>query len=138
MVDADPTQIRQVVLNLIINATEAVDEGGLVTVATGQETLDRESLSRMTFGGDVEPGPYVFMDVVDNGLGMSDETMARMFDPFLFDEGNREGSGPRGRPRHRPQPPGGPARDLRARPGRARFRVWLSLIPGRQSRPATR
>ena len=56
-VDADPTQIRQVVLNLIINATEAVDENGLVTVATGQEAVHRQMLSRMTFGADAEPGP---------------------------------------------------------------------------------
>ena len=93
MVDADPTQIRQVVLNLIINATEAVDEGGLVTVATGQEALDRDMLSRMTFGADVEPGPYVFIDVVDNGLGMSDETMARMFDPFYSTKETGRGLG---------------------------------------------
>ena len=137
MVDADPTQIRQVVLNLIINATEAVDEGGLVTVATGQETLDREALSRMTFGGDVEPGRYVFIDVVDNGLGMSDETMARMFDPFYSTKETGRGLGlaaVRGIVRSHQA-----ALRVTSAPGQGtRFRAWLSLTPGRQSRPATR
>jgi PAS domain S-box-containing protein len=137
MVDADPTQIRQVVLNLIINATEAVDEGGLVTVATGQESLDREMLSRMTFGADVEPGPYVFIDVVDNGQGMSDETMARMFDPFFSTKETGRGLGlaaVRGIVRSHQA-----ALRVTSAPGQgSRFRVWLSLMPGRQSRPATR
>ena len=136
MVDADPTQIRQVVLNLIINATEAVDDGGLVTVATGQEALDREMLSRMTFGGDVEPGPYVFIDVVDNGQGMSDETMARMFDPFFSTKETGRGLGlaaVRGIVRSHQA-----ALRVTSAPGQGtRFRVWLSLMPGRQSRPAS-
>jgi signal transduction histidine kinase len=135
-VDADPTQIRQVVLNLIINATEAVDEGGLVTVATGQESLDRQMLSRMTFGGDVEPGPYVFIDVVDNGQGISDETMARMFDPFFSTKETGRGLGlaaVRGIVRSHQA-----ALRVTSAPGQGtRFRVWLSLLPGRQSRPAT-
>jgi PAS domain S-box-containing protein len=137
MVDADPTQIRQVVLNLIINATEAVDEGGLVTVATGQEALDRDMLSRMTFGADVEPGPYVFIDVVDNGVGMSDETMARMFDPFYSTKETGRGLGlaaVRGIVRSHQA-----ALRVTSAPGQGtRFRVWVSLMPGRQSRPATR
>jgi signal transduction histidine kinase len=137
MVDADPTQIRQVVLNLIINATEAVDEGGLVTVATGQEPLDRQMLARMTFGSDIEPGPYVFIDVVDNGHGMSDETMARMFDPFYSTKETGRGLGlsaVRGIVRSHQA-----ALRVTSAPGQGtRFRVWLSLMPGRQSRPATR
>jgi PAS domain S-box-containing protein len=137
MVDADPTQIRQVVMNLIINATEAVDEGGMVTVATGQESLDREMLSRMTFGADVEPGPYVFIDVVDNGQGMSEETMARMFDPFFSTKETGRGLGlaaVRGIVRSHQA-----ALRVTSAPGQGtRFRVWVSLMPGRQSRPATR
>jgi len=136
LVDADPTQIRQVVLNLIINATEAVDEGGLVTVATGQETLDREMLARMTFGADVEPGPYVFIDVVDNGQGMSEETMARVFDPFFSTKETGRGLGlaaVRGIVRSHQA-----ALRVTSAPGQGtRFRVWLSLMPGRQSRSAT-
>ena len=136
LVDADPTQIRQVVLNLIINATEAVDEGGLVTVATGQEMLDRESLARMTFGADVDAGPYVFVDVVDNGHGISDETLSRMFDPFFSTKDQGRGLGlaaVRGIVRSHQA-----ALRVSSAPGQGtRFRVWLSLMPGRQSRSAT-
>ena len=92
-VETDPTQIRQVVLNLIINATEAVDESGVVTVETGVETLDRAILKKMTFGADVEQGRYVFIDVVDNGHGMSEETLARMFDPFFSTKDQGRGLG---------------------------------------------
>ena len=51
LVETDPTQIRQVVLNLIVNAAEAVDDDhGVITVETGDETLDAEMLKQMTFG----------------------------------------------------------------------------------------
>ena len=130
LVEVDPTQIRQVITNLIVNATEAVAEGGLVTVATGQETLDREALSHMTYGGEVEPGRYVFVDVVDNGHGMTDETQARMFDPFFSTRDLGRGLGlaaVRGivRSHHA-------ALRVTSAPGQGtRVRVWLSLMPGR-------
>lgn len=93
MVETDPTQIRQVVLNLIINATEAVEEHGVVTVETGEELLDRPMLKNVTFGNDVTPGRYVFIDVVDNGVGMSEHTLARMFDPFYSTKDQGRGLG---------------------------------------------
>jgi signal transduction histidine kinase len=93
LVETDPTQLRQVVMNLIINATEAVEEHGVVTVATGEERLDRELLKHMTFGTDVEPGRYVFIDVVDNGVGMSEHTLARIFDPFFSTKDQGRGLG---------------------------------------------
>ena len=92
-VETDPTQIRQVVLNLIVNATEAVDEDGVVTVETGEETLNPGMLKRMTFGTDIEPGRYVFIDVVDNGAGMSEHTLSRMFDPFFSTKDHGRGLG---------------------------------------------
>jgi signal transduction histidine kinase len=93
LVETDPTQIRQVVLNLIINATEAVDEHGVVTVETGVEDLDPAMLKRMTYGSDVAPGRYVFIDVVDNGAGMSEYTLARIFDPFFSTKDQGRGLG---------------------------------------------
>ena len=93
LVETDPTQIRQVVLNLIVNAAEAVDDHGVITVETGTETLDKTMLQQMTFGDQVEPGPYVFIDVVDNGIGMSEHTMARMFEPFYSTKDTGRGLG---------------------------------------------
>jgi signal transduction histidine kinase len=93
LVETDPTQIRQVVLNLIVNAAEAVDDAGVITVETGEETLDRATLSKMTFGVDEKVGPYVFIDVVDNGIGMSEHTLARMFDPFYSTKDTGRGLG---------------------------------------------
>ncbi len=92
-VETDPTHIRQVVLNLIINATEAVEEDGVVRVETGVEVLDAAMLKNMTFGTGVEPGRYVFIDVVDNGHGIPDDTLARMFDPFFSTKDQGRGLG---------------------------------------------
>ncbi len=93
MVETDPTQIRQVVLNLVINATEAVDEDGVVTIETGEDVLDREAFKQMTYGADQAPGRYVFIDVVDNGHGMNEETLARLFDPFYSTKETGRGLG---------------------------------------------
>ncbi len=132
-VDVDPTQIRQVMLNLILNAIEAVDTGGVVTVETGQESLDREALARMTYGSDVEPGRYVFVDVVDNGHGMCEQTQERMFDPFFSTKEAGRGLGlatVRGIVRSHQA-----ALRVTSAPGQGtRMRVWLSQMPGRQVR----
>jgi signal transduction histidine kinase len=128
LVETDPTQIRQVVLNLIVNAAEAVDEAGVITVETGREVLDREMLQQMTFGSDMAPGAYVFLDVVDNGTGMSEHTLARMFDPFFSTKDTGRGLGMaavRGIIRsHRA------ALRVTSKEGQGtRFRVWFPLGP---------
>ena len=126
LVETDPTQIRQVVLNLIVNASEAVDENGVITVETGEETLDREMLKRMTFGDNVSTGRYVFIDVVDNGTGMDEHTMTRMFDPFFSTKDAGRGLGMaavRGIVRsHRAA-----LRVTSAKGQGTRFRVWFPL-----------
>jgi len=94
MIETDPTHIRQVVMNLIINAAEAVDDQhGVINVETGRETLDKSMLRQMTFGADVPPGDYVYVDVVDNGAGMSEETLARMCEPFFSTKDQGRGLG---------------------------------------------
>jgi len=93
LVETDPTQLRQVVLNLIVNAAEAVDDAGVITVETGEESIDRAMLERMTFGGNVSAGRYVFIDVADNGVGMNERTMTRMFDPFFSTKDQGRGLG---------------------------------------------
>lgn len=125
-VEADPTQIRQVVLNLIVNAAEAVDEGGVITVETGEESLDLAALKKMSFTTDAAPGRYVFVDVVDTGVGMSDHTLARMFDPFFSTKDTGRGLGMaavRGIVRsHRAA-----LRATSAEGQGTRFRVWFPL-----------
>jgi signal transduction histidine kinase len=94
VITADSTQIRQVAMNLIINAAEAVDENtGTVTVSTGVERLADASLAGMTFGGDVEPGMYAFLDVRDNGPGMDAETREKIFNPFFTTKQSGHGLG---------------------------------------------
>jgi len=65
----------------------------VITVETGTDTLDRSALKQMTFGDEIEPGRYVFIDVVDNGIGMSEHTLARMFDPFYSTKDQGRGLG---------------------------------------------
>ena len=93
LVETDPTQTRQVVLNLIVNAAEAVEDAGVITVETGEELLDEAALKKVTFGNDMAPGRYVFIDVVDNGAGMNEHTMTRMFDPFFSTKDHGRGLG---------------------------------------------
>ena len=84
-VRADATQLRQVVMNLITNASEAIgDRSGLIALASGIMNCDAAYLQAAV--GDVsprEPGQYVYLEVRDTGHGMDKETAARIFDPFF-------------------------------------------------------
>ena len=83
-IEADATQIRQVVMNLITNAGEAIGErSGVITLATGVVDADRAYLRDSFSPVDRPPGTYVFLEVSDTGSGMDRETMARIFDPFF-------------------------------------------------------
>jgi len=83
-VDGDPSQICQVILNLVINASEAVEEGaGTVTIRTGAVNLDAADLLGSFGATDLPAGKYVFMEVSDQGAGMSAEIRARVFEPFF-------------------------------------------------------
>ncbi|MFN7992386.1 MAG: PAS domain S-box protein [Bryobacteraceae bacterium] len=82
--EGDPAQIRQIVMNLITNASEAVgDSPGEIVVRTGIVQADREYLARTSFENHLPEGPYVYLEVADNGCGMDPETQARIFDPFF-------------------------------------------------------
>jgi len=83
-IEADPSQIRQIVMNLITNAAEAIGEGGgVVRVSTGAVDADRTYLSGTYFDDRLPAGRYVYLEVGDTGCGMSLETQARIFDPFF-------------------------------------------------------
>ena len=81
---ADATQIRQVVMNLIINASEAIGDGaGVVNLSTGVLLADRATLSGTFLSPDLAEGDYLFLEVTDNGCGMDAQTTAKIFDPFF-------------------------------------------------------
>ena len=83
-VHADATQIRQVIVNLVTNASEAIGEkSGVITVSTGVAEVDRGYLSGTYLGDGLADGFYVFLEVSDTGCGMDEETMAKVFDPFF-------------------------------------------------------
>ena len=84
-VEADPGQIQQLVMNLVINAAEAAGSGsgGLVTIWTSLETLDDAGTAAILTGFPVQPGRYVMLRVQDNGCGMDEDTKNRIFDPFF-------------------------------------------------------
>jgi two-component system cell cycle sensor histidine kinase/response regulator CckA len=83
-IEADVTQLRQVILNLITNASEALGgEGGEITVATGSLKADRATVSQFALMDDLTEGTYVFLKIGDSGCGMDTDTKAKMFDPFF-------------------------------------------------------
>jgi signal transduction histidine kinase/CheY-like chemotaxis protein len=80
----DANQIRQIVMNLAINASEALGEhSGSINIQTGLLHATREYLQSMAFSDHLEPGDYVMLEVSDTGEGMTAETKARIFEPFF-------------------------------------------------------
>lgn len=83
-VEGDPTQIRQIVMNLITNASEAIgDRSGVITITTGEMYADREYLSATYMDDELDDWSYVYLEVADTGSGMDEETRAKIFDPFF-------------------------------------------------------
>jgi PAS domain S-box-containing protein len=89
-VQADSGQIQQVIMNLCVNARDAMPEGGRLLVATSNETVD-ESLALDE--PELSPGDYVCLTVDDSGIGMTDEVRARIFEPFFTTKERESGTG---------------------------------------------
>ena len=83
VVRADATQLKQVIMNLLLNASEAIgDREGVITVVTDTIPCDRTLLDRLAAESALPEGPYVRLEVIDTGCGMAPATLARAFDPF--------------------------------------------------------
>ena len=90
LVSADPTQIHQVLMNVCLNARDAMPEGGTLRIDVENVRID-QNYARMN--PEAEPGGYVQMTVEDTGTGMSDETVKRIFDPFFTSKALGHGTG---------------------------------------------
>ena len=83
-VEADATQLRQVVMNLILNASEALsDKSGVIAVSTGARECGPSYLQECFLGEKLLPGLYVYLEVTDTGCGMDQKTVNRVFEPFF-------------------------------------------------------
>ncbi|HIJ94957.1 MAG TPA: ABC transporter substrate-binding protein [Desulfuromonadales bacterium] len=83
-VKADATQIRQIIMNLVINSSEAVgDRSGIIAITTGCMDCDRNYLKDVWLDENLTDGLYVYLEIADTGCGMEKETLSRLFDPFF-------------------------------------------------------
>jgi two-component system cell cycle sensor histidine kinase/response regulator CckA len=89
-VKAEQSQIEQVIVNLVVNARDAMPEGGKLLIETSNFNVNRNFASSFPF---LQPGPYVLLTVTDTGIGMDDDTRRHIFEPFFTTKGPGKGTG---------------------------------------------
>ncbi len=89
-VKADPSQIDQVLMNLVVNARDAMPNGGTLTIETANVEMDKSIADKYT---SVQAGPHVMVSVSDTGHGMSEEVQQHIFEPFFTTKGVGKGTG---------------------------------------------
>ncbi len=83
-VEADATQLRQIIMNLVINASEAIgDKSGVIAITTGCMECDRSYLKDVWLDENLPGGLYVYLEIADTGCGMDRDTLGKLFDPFF-------------------------------------------------------
>ena len=93
-IHADRSQLQQVVLNLVTNAGESMSgRRGSILIRTGFQQLEEADATSSYPGQDLEPGPYLYLDVTDSGSGMDESTQAHIFEPFFTTKGSGRGLG---------------------------------------------
>lgn len=90
VVNADPGQIQHIIMNLAVNARDAMPQGGNITIETANADFDENYVMEHH---QTKEGPYVMLAISDNGIGMDDATRARIFEPFFTTKGRFKGTG---------------------------------------------
>ena len=89
-IKVDPTQIEQVIMNIVVNARDALPNGGIIKIRTKNEKLNGYDNEKYQ---DLEPGNYVIITISDNGTGMSEEIKRHIFEPFFTTKKDQKGTG---------------------------------------------
>jgi PAS domain S-box-containing protein len=91
LIEADKNQMEQILINLVVNARDAVEEGGEMVINTANQVITKHDSVQVDH--QLVPGPYVVMSVRDNGQGMDAETLGRIYDPFFTTKEVGKGTG---------------------------------------------
>lgn len=92
-ITGDPAQIRRLVTNLSLNAIESIENNGVVTIRCEIKHVDEQLIASCLRAGDLSPGPYVVLEVLDTGKGMDEQTIADAFLPFSSSKSAQRGLG---------------------------------------------